>query len=101
MPPSMSSVIAERVLTFGTGPEAKVIRILVGKPFPSSDRKNFSCPTQIIWIGDEKIRPIDGVDSMQALQLALRFLSSELDIYRADLYWYGTDSRYCGDDIGL
>lgn len=88
-------VMAERLLRFEdpvSGP--RTVRILLGKP-PRSAEEEYRCETQIFGLGDEKARPIYGVDSMQAVQLALRFISEMLDKHRANLTWLGSQ------DIGI
>ncbi len=87
MKASMDSIIAERRLTFGDGPTAKEVRVTVSKPVESADKADHYCQIQIIGVGDEKVRPIYGLDSMQALQLALRFISEQLANYKKELRW--------------
>lgn len=45
------------------------------------------CPVQLAGVGDEKIRPIFGVDRVQALQLAVRFLEPLLLRFGDELWW--------------
>jgi hypothetical protein len=76
----ISQVIAERRLYLEDQPESS-IRILLGKPqrVPSPSNKDFVlCPYQILGIGDEKVRSAGGVDEVQALQLAMEMIGSEL-----------------------
>lgn len=68
---------------------------MVGKPTESEGKQDYYCQVQIMGLGDEKIRSIYGLDSMQALQLAVRFISAQLDRYRKDLRWLDNE------DIGL
>jgi hypothetical protein len=92
---SAEHVMAERLLRFeDPSSSPKTVRVLVGKPVKSGETE-YLCETQILGLGDDKARPIYGIDSMQALQLALRFISEMLDHYRANLTWLG--SR----DIGI
>jgi len=71
------------------------VRVIIGLPIQSQDKVDYSCQVQILGLGDEQIRSIYGLDSMQALQLALRFLSEQLADYRKNLRWVGNE------DIGL
>jgi hypothetical protein len=87
MKSSMDAVIAERRLTFGSGPTAKEVKVMLGKPMESADKADHYCEIQILGVGDEKVRPIYGLDSMQALQLALRFISQQLAKYEKELRW--------------
>jgi hypothetical protein len=89
-------VIAERQLTFEErSSHPKDVRVLVGRPVQAAETEEYSCAVQILGVGDEKVRQIYGMDSMQALQLGLRFISEMLDNYRAGLLWLGNK------DIGL
>jgi hypothetical protein len=45
------------------------------------------CPVQLVGLGDEKVRPIFGVDTVQALQLAVRYLEPLLLQYGDRLRW--------------
>ena len=88
---SVDPAIAERRLSFKTSStESKEVRVILGKP-TQSDKGDYCCQVQILGVGDERVRPIYGLDSMQALQLALRFISSQLDDYRKDLRWVEND----------
>jgi hypothetical protein len=90
------STIAERRLTLRNGsPNPKEVRVIVGKPTESDDKQDYYCQVQILGLGDEKIRSIYGLDSMQALQLAVRFISAQLDKHRKYLRWLNNE------DIGL
>jgi hypothetical protein len=76
----ISEVIAQRCLSLEDQPDTN-IRILLGKPqhvaSPSND-DFVLCPYQIVGIGDEKVRSAGGVDEVQALQLAMEMIGSEL-----------------------
>ena len=89
-------VIAERRLTFkDQSSNPKDVRVVLGGPTHSTDKQEYSCDVQIVGLGDAKVRRIFGVDSMQALQLALKFISEMLNRYRGSLTWLGND------DIGF
>ena len=106
-------VIAERSLEIPGHPELD-IRVKIGVPqhFPDDpEETDFYCPYQITGIGSEKVRYMGGVDSMQALILAIKILPVHLDLLRRDypgLCWlnlpagqYGIDStRPSMDDSG-
>jgi hypothetical protein len=59
--------------------------VLLGKPQPLPDHKDFFCPYQVKGAGDEKVRVAYGIDGFQALQLALSILSVELEILNKEL----------------
>ena len=89
----ISSTIAERRLTFRNGsPKPKEVRVIVGKPKESDHKQDYYCQVQILGLGDEKIRSVYGLDSMQALQLTIRFISAQLDRYRKDLRWLNDEN---------
>lgn len=48
---------------------------------------------QLVGVGDEKVRPIFGVDRVQALQLALKFLDPLLLRYGDRLRWEGESAH--------
>jgi len=76
---SLGDVIAEReFLSIDPSGARTRIRISLGKPKPFSDSADFYCPYQISGVGDEKIRYAGGVDSMQAIQLALQIIGPDL-----------------------
>jgi len=55
---------------------------------PRDIKGNAYCPVQLVGIGDEKVRPIYGVDRVQALQLAvLRYLEPLLLRFGDRLLW--------------
>lgn len=87
---SVEPVIAERRLTrANVSPKLREVRVVLGKPVKSGSKMAYCCPVQIVGLGDDKIRPIYGLDSMQALQLALRFVSEYLSSCRDSLRWVG------------
>ena len=79
---SLGSVIASRRFTVRGGGRAEV---RVGLPMDSE--LDAFCPVQLVGVGDEKVRPIYGVDRVQALQLALRFLEPLLLRFGDKLRW--------------
>jgi hypothetical protein len=48
------------------------ILVKMGKPQKTPGEQDFYCPYQITGLGDEKPDAIVGIDSFQAMQLALR-----------------------------
>jgi hypothetical protein len=92
---SPDCIIAERSLVFRDGStESREVRILLAKP-ESHGKTEYSCQVQIVGLGDEKVRTIYGVDSIHAMQLALKFASQMLENYRHELSWLGNE------DIGV
>lgn len=72
-------VIAERRLRDEDRPEREVwVRIGLPRVSPRGPQGDYICPYQISGVGDENVRYAVGVDSLQALELALLVLPSEL-----------------------
>jgi hypothetical protein len=83
---SIGEVIASRTLTTqGDGNATSEVTVLLGKPQQWPDQDDYFCPYQIKGAGDEKIRYMGGVDSFQALHLALSTLRVELEVLNKHL----------------
>jgi len=77
----LGTVIAERRLRVRGQPDLQVwIRIGMPRPFPDAAQGDYYCPYQITGIGSEKVQRAGGVDALQALELALHILPTELDV---------------------
>jgi hypothetical protein len=74
---AMTSVIAERTW-FAVAPDGKGldISVRVGQPYRASD-VSWACPIAVTGIYD-KLQPIEGIDSLQAIELALRLAAQLL-----------------------
>jgi len=73
---TIGEVIATRQLCLVDDPSREIL-VKVGKP-RLSDHNDYFCPIQVTGIGDERVYSIYGVDSVQALELGMRALGSEL-----------------------
>lgn len=76
-----TAIVAKRrfLVTSSTGEETEA-RLEFGIPYSfSSTGEDFRCEFRVIGIGDEKTRYGDGVDSLQALQLAMNIASAYLE----------------------
>ncbi len=86
----VGEIIAKRELDLADG---RTVQVVIGKPQRFPDGHDFYCPIQITGLGKEIIIRIGGVDSVQALVLALHAISSTLytsDAARAGmLTWLG------------
>src|SRR5215468_4845322 len=79
----LGSVIAERRLRVTGQPELDVrVRIGAPRPCPDDPQTNYYCPYQIAGLGIGKVRYAGGVDAVQALELAIHILPTELDALR-------------------
>ena len=81
--------IARRRLTFEIAGETREVTMILGEPRRMSETGDWSCPYQLLGIGRTKVRYAEGVDSAQALYLALEGISSELNDLNARLVWNG------------
>lgn len=73
---NIGEVIATRQLYLVDEPRREIL-VKIGKPQPS-EHSDYCCPIQVTGIGEESVHSIAGMDSIQALELAMRFLGSEL-----------------------
>jgi hypothetical protein len=81
----LGSVIAERRLRVTGRPDLDVrVRLGMPQPLPGASYGDYCCPYQIVGVGNEKVRYAAGVDAVQALELALHILPTELDALRQE-----------------
>lgn len=73
---TLGEVIVTRQLYLVDEPKREIL-VKIGKP-QRSEHNDYCCPVQVTGIGDEHIYGIVGFDSVQAVELAMRFLGSEL-----------------------
>lgn len=90
----------ERILKHKDGRE---LRLVVGKPTETDDRNgDWQCDYRIEDLGNSKTRKAVGVDQIQAIMLALTYLSTTLyfsdDYKEGKLSWEGGMSP---SDLGL
>jgi hypothetical protein len=96
-PRALGRVIAERTLRLDRpGRRSTVVRVKFGRPVraPRPERGDpWWCPVQISGLGRRQLEKVPGEDSLQALTLALEFVSRvlpvEADRAGARLQWLG------------
>jgi hypothetical protein len=88
-------VIARRELKLRYGK----ITVLIGKPEPFPDGSDYYCPYQIIGLGTERVRRAGGIDSIQALHLALEMIGA--DLHASPEAQTGELSWECGENGNL
>jgi Domain of unknown function (DUF6968) len=95
---SIGELIAVRTLDLvrDQGPPSDVV-VSLGKPQQMPGHPDYFCPYQIRGAGSEKVKHSCGVDSFQALQLALSTLGVELEVLNKEL---GGRLRWDCDDKG-
>ncbi len=93
----LGTVVAERRLRMAGQPGAEVwVRVGMPRLFetPNAD---YYCPYQITGIGREKVRYAPGVDALQALELALLILPTELEALRREYPGLGWEDAPDGE----
>jgi hypothetical protein len=94
----VGDVIAERKLSVVGNPSLTgIVRMGRPQPLPGAVGDDSFCPIQIVGIGSERVTYAAGVDTFQAIQLAMKKISLELFTLRRD---YGYECRWEGDDSG-
>ncbi len=79
---SVGAIIARRDFELVDG---NSVNVLVGVPdrFPDSEH-DYYCPYQILGLQDERVRYAAGIDSIQAIMLALERIG--IDLYTSEEY---------------
>ena len=72
---TIGTVIAERTLDLT--PDAKVV-VRIGKPRKFRGGGDYFCPFEIRWPDRSRIARAGGVDAVQALDLALKMVATDL-----------------------
>jgi hypothetical protein len=94
----LGAVIAERRLRVSGRPEFDVrVRLGTPRPFPDAAYGDYYCPYQIVGLGRESVRHAGGVDAIQALELAIHILPTELDALRQEHPGLGWEDAPDGD----
>jgi hypothetical protein len=94
---SIFPVIAERVFEMVEEGQRVQLRLRLGAP-KDTGKQDFACQVQISGIQSDRVFEIVGMDSLQALQLALKFASTLLRAKQeqgAQITWFNTG------DLGL
>ena len=97
----IGEIIAVRRLNLlrDDGPPSEVLALL-GKPTQLPDHCDYYCPYQIKGAGSEKVRYSCGIDTFQALQLAIGTLGVEVEVLNkhlgGSLMWEGDEKGWLG-----
>jgi len=91
----LGTVIARREFDCG----AIKITLEIGAPYPVDDGGTWFCPLRITGLDSSRVRRVGGVDSMQALVLALA--SAAADLYTCDAAREKILKWLDQDDLGL
>ena len=93
----VGEVIAARTLKLQNDEGASSeVSVLLGKPQPTPDQRDYYCPYQIKGAGSEKVKCSYGIDAVQALLLTLSILSVQLEVLNKEtggrLSWEGDEN---------
>lgn len=86
-PPPLGTVIAEReyrLVRAGQRGKRVVVRFGSPVPDPSAPGTDWMCPYALVVSGKAQVRAVFGVDSLQALELALRLVPTLLAVLARD-----------------
>ncbi len=71
----------------------KKVVVVIGRPEKFPDGEDYYCPYQIVGIGSERVKYAGGIDAVQALQLALKKIGTDLytsqEAQAKQLLWAG------------
>lgn len=89
---NLGEIVAKRELNYISEKGEQILMIKLGKPRPDSkNRGDWECPIQV----GEKVKLAFGIDSFQALSMALQLISIELrflnDQQKMNLKWLEMD----------
>jgi hypothetical protein len=76
--PAIRNVIAERVFQRADGRE---VRVEVGRPRRVKNG-DWACEFRVLGVGHSKVYTLEGVDSLQALQMALGLMAVQVESYQ-------------------
>src|SRR5689334_1750794 len=86
-------IMAERKFKSSGGARTS---IRVRAPARDSRTGNYRCSVEWVHSGKRELFELWGIDSMQALQLALRAAGDLVNGHEEDLRWVGSDDGYLG-----
>lgn len=83
----MTSTIAERKIDcVSPSGKAGFLRVQIGRPVRDPDPKgDWYCPIRIRGIGKDRVHMFFGVDALQALQMALSILDTEVRTFAGSM----------------
>lgn len=90
----VGTIIAERQLEGREKNDVRRVTVKIGKPFADlEDHSCWYCPYSIEWSDDRRVFYGAGVDSLQALRIAISMVGTELatSFAHLSLTWMGSD----------
>ena len=98
-------VIAERHLELRVDGNVVAVSVKIGLPLPGQSAEDWLCPYEIHFGDHSKSTAMHGVDSLQALQLTIAALDSELEKGArkrgGTLYYYDEPFKSVLENSGL
>lgn len=95
-PNRVSPVLATRTFELEDAGVVHPVTVLIGTPRRIPGGADFYCPYQVIGLGDETIRRVEGVDEAQAIYIAMEAVGTRLamteEARAGRLTWYGQTS---------
>ena len=91
----LGTVIARRLFDCGE----QNVMLEIGAPYPMDNGPDFWCPYRIRGLGSDAVRRVGGVDSLQALFLAMQ--AAAADLYASDAAHEKALKWLDRDDFGL
>lgn len=88
-------ILAERRFELAGKPGQRA-SIRVRAPAKDARTGSYRCSVEWVHSGEKELFELWGIDSMQALQLALRAAGELVTDYEGDLRWAGSDDGYLG-----
>jgi hypothetical protein len=93
-------IVAQRTLWVESSTGKRPVVVAVGRPYPIDGGENYECPFTIDGMMATSLRSAKGVDSVQALSLALSIIGASL--YTSREYKAGELTWFAGqDDLGF
>jgi hypothetical protein len=96
---NIANIVVERTFTV-VGGKPSVIAVKIGNPKKLSGHDDYKCENQICGLKNNNIKHACGIDSLQALMLALERVGAEIYTYQdhkdGRLRWAGDESGLLG-----
>jgi hypothetical protein len=96
---ALGTIIAERTLTL-VGSKTRVY-VRLGRPKKDRISGDYVCPFIIEGLGESMVQQASGIDSMQALQLAMQALRKALLPHARRLRWVGSQPGGVGFPMAI
>jgi hypothetical protein len=96
---ALGTILAERTLTLAGS--KKRVHVRLGRPKKDRLGGDYTCPFIIKGLGKSAVQQASGIDSMQALQLAMQAVRKALLPYAKQLRWVGSEAGSLGFPMAI